>query len=297
MMFDTWDGQIFYPRFYDLDTICSYDNSGQIKFDVDVEMEQGYWNTSSSRLWTKIRDWMHDDLVEIYKDMRQNGLSFENLMKYFYDDQISVIPQTYYNKDADIKYIPYADQYIGKAHGDGYQHLKRWLKRRITFCDTLFDYTPSYTNDILTIRANTTEEMTLEIETYSPVYQHLSWYNNQMDKKKIDGKTAITFTGTAQASTDQEILIYGGSNIKAIRGISSTNPNQVLIGSATRLTEIDLSNCPILTTVNSDKANFTPHTYLNKLDILEDHRGNDYYSSWDNALKPYQDEVKKANIN
>ena len=267
MMFDTWDGQIFYPRFYDLDTICSYDNSGQIKFDVDVEMEQGYWNTSSSRLWTKIRDWMHDDLVEIYKDMRQNGLSFENLMKYFYDDQISVIPQTYYNKDADIKYIPYADQYIGKAHGDGYQHLKRWLKRRITFCDTLFDYTPSYTNDILTIRANTTEEMTLEIETYSPVYQHLSWYNNQMDKKKIDGKTAITFTGTAQASTDQEILIYGGSNIKAIRGISSTNPNQVLIGSATRLTEIDLSNCPILTTVNSDKANFTPHTYLNKLDI------------------------------
>ena len=266
-MFDTWDGQIFYPRFYDLDTICSYDNSGQIRFDVDVEMEQGYWNTSSSRLWTKIRDYMHDDLVEIYKDMRQNGLSFENLMKYFYDDQISVIPQTYYNKDADIKYIPYADQYIGKAHGDGYQHLKRWLKRRITFCDTLFDYTPSYTNDILTIRANTTEEMTLEIETYTPVYQHLSWYNNQMDKKKIDGKTSVTFTGTAQASTDQEILIYGGSNIKAIRGISSTNPNQVLIGSATRLTEIDLSNCPILTTVNSDKANFTPHTYLNKLDI------------------------------
>ena len=190
MMFDTWDGQIFYPRFYDLDTICSYDNSGQIKFDVDIEMEQGYWNTSSSRLWTKIRDYMHDDLVEIYKDMRQNGLSFENLMKYFYDDQISKIPQTYYNKDADIKYIPYADQYIGKAHGDGYQHLKRWLKRRITFCDTLFDYTPSYTNDILTIRANTTEEMTLEIETYTPVYQHLSWYNNQMDKKKIDGKTS-----------------------------------------------------------------------------------------------------------
>ena len=35
--------------------------------------------------------------------------------------------------------------------------------------------------------------------------------------------------------------------------------------------------------------------YLSKLKILEDHRGNDYYSSWDSALKPYQDEVKKAN--
>ena len=35
--------------------------------------------------------------------------------------------------------------------------------------------------------------------------------------------------------------------------------------------------------------------YLSKLDILKDHRGDDYYSSWDSALKPYQDEVKKAN--
>ena len=56
-------------------TICSYENTGQIKFDVDIEMEQGYWNTSASRLWTKIRDLMHDDLVEIYKDMRANGMS------------------------------------------------------------------------------------------------------------------------------------------------------------------------------------------------------------------------------
>ena len=248
-------------------TICSYDNSGQLKFDVDIEMEQGYWNTSSSRLWTRIRDLMHDDIVTTYNDMRQNGVSYENMMKCIYDEQIAKIPQTYYNKDYDIKYAPFADSYIGMAHGDTYEHVKRWLKQRFIFVDTLFDYAPSYNNDVLTIRANTTELMTLEIETYTPVYQHLSWYNGQMDKKKIDGKVSVEFSGIAQAATDQEVLIYGGSNVKSIKGITSMNPNRMLIGSATKLVEIDAHDCPLLADINANKANLSPHEYLNKVDL------------------------------
>ena len=267
MMLDSYDGKIWMPRFYDCDTICSYDNSGAIKFDVDIEMEQGYWNTSSSRLWTRVRDLFHDELVVKYNDMRQNGLSFESLMNVFYNEQIAKIPQKYYNMDADVKYLPYADEYLGKAHGDGYEHLKRWLKNRIIFTDSLYDYAPSYTNDMITFRANTTEEMTITIETYTPVYQHVSWYNGNMQKEKITKGTRLTFKGFAQAATDQEVLVYGGSNIKRIIGISTMNPNSMLIGNATRLVELDISDCPILTDINSNKANFTPHTYLNKLDI------------------------------
>ena len=267
LMLDTWDGQIWYPRFYDIDTILSYDNSGAIKFDVDIEMEQGYWNTSASRLWTKIRDYMHDELVEVYKQMRGNGVTYENIMYYMYDEQIAKIPQTYYNKDFDIKYAPYADEYLGKAHGDGYQHMKRWLKNRFIFCDTLFDYAPSYENDKLTIRANTLDLMSLEIETYTPVYQHISFYNGQMSKEKVDGKTSTIFEGTAQTATDQEVLIYGGSNIKKISGLSSMNPDSMLIGNATRLTELIATDCPLLTEINSDKANLLPNVYLNKVDL------------------------------
>ena len=267
MMLDTADSKIFFPRFYDIDTICSYDNSGQLKFDVDIEMEQGYWNTSSSRLWTRIRDLMHNDIVTTYNNMRQNGVSYENMMHYIYDEQIAKIPQTYYNKDYDVKYAPFADSYIGMAHGDTYEHVKRWLKQRFAFVDTLFDYAPSYNNDVLTIRVNTTEEITLHLETYTPVYQHLSWYNGQMDKKKIDGKTSITFSGKVQAATDQEVLIYGGSNIKKITGIQSGNPNRLILGSATKLTELDASNCPLLAEINMNKANLSPHEYLNKVNL------------------------------
>ena len=230
-------------------------------------MEQGYWNTSSSRLWTRVRDLFHEELVEKYNSMRQKGLSYESLMKCFYDEQIAKIPQKYYLLDYDVKYAPFADSYIGMAHGDTYEHVKRWLKQRLTFCDTLFDYAPSYNNDVLTIRANTTELMNLQIETYTPVYLHLSWYNGQMDKKKVDGKIATSFSGYAMAETDQEVLIYGGSNVKAIRGIQSTNPNRMLIGYATRLTELDASNCPLLDDINANKANLSPHIYLNKLNL------------------------------
>ena len=267
LMLDTWDNKVFMPRFYDCDTICSYDNSGDIKYDVDIEMEQGYWNTSSSRLWTRVRDLMYDDLVAIYNNMRQNGLSYESLMSYFYDEQIAKIPQKYYNSEFDVKYAPFAKSCIGMAHGDGYDHLKRWLKKRLIFCDTLYDYAPSYNNDVLTIRANTTEEMTIEIETYTPLYQHVSWYNGQMDKKKIDGKISVSFSGTAMAATDQEVLIYGGSNIKKITGLQSMNPNQMLIGYATKINEIDASNCSILADINSDGANLSPHVYLNNVNL------------------------------
>ena len=167
----------------------------------------------------------------------------------------------------DVKYAPFADSYIGMAHGDTYEHVKRWLKQRFTFVDTLFDYAPSYNNDVLTIRANTTELMTLEIETYTPVYQHVSWYNGQMDKKKIDGKVSVEFSGTAQAATDQEVLIYGGSNVKSIKGITSMNPNRMLIGSATKLVEIDAHDCPLLADINANKANLSPHEYLNKVNL------------------------------
>ena len=269
MMLDSYDGKLWMPRFYDCDTICSYDNSGAIKFDVDIEMEQGYWNTSSSRLWTRVRDLFHDELIAKYNQMRQKGLSYESLMSVFYDEQIAKIPQKYYNLDADVKYLPYADEYLGKAHGDGYEHLKRWLKNRIMFVDTLFDYTPSYTNDMITFRANTTELMSITIETYSPVYQHLSWYNGNMEKGKISRGTKFTFRGYAQAATDQEILVYGGSNIKRITGISSMNPDSMLIGNATRLVELDVSGSPLLTDINSNKANLTAHTYLTKLDISD----------------------------
>lgn len=266
MMLDTWDGQIFYPRFYDMDTICSFNNSGVITFDTDIEMAQGYWNTSNSRLWTRIRDLFHSELVLIYKDMRQYGLSYDNLMHYFYDEQIALIPEAYYNKDYDVKYAPYANQYMGMANGSSYEHLKRWLKRRLLFTDTLYDYVPSYA-DSITIRANTTQEMRIEIETYAPVYQHMSWYNNQMDKKKIDGKTAVVFTGKAQAATDQEVLIYGGSNIKRIRGIATMNPDSMVIGNASKLVELDCAGSPILTDINQSKANLSPNVYLTKVDI------------------------------
>lgn len=268
MMLDTWDGQIFYPRFYDMDTICSFNNSGVITFDTDIEMAQGYWNTSNSRLWTRIRDLFHPELVAIYKDMRQYGLSYDTLMHYFYDEQIALIPEAYYNKDYDVKYAPYANEYMGMANGSAYEHLKRWLKRRLLFTDSLYDYVPSYA-DSITIRANTTKGRIIEIETYAPVYQHMSWYNNQMDKKKIDGKTAITFTcpdGTG-ADTDQEVIIYGGSNLKRIRGLNTLNPDSMLIGNASKLVELECSNAPLLTNINQNKANLSPNKYLTKVDI------------------------------
>ena len=61
--------------------------------------------------------------------------------------------------------------------------------------------------------------------------------------------------------------IYGGSNIKRIRGISTMNPNSMLIGNATKLVELECTNATLLTDINSNKANLSPNKYLSKVDL------------------------------
>ena len=267
LMLDTWDGKIWYPRFYDLDTDMGLDNSGSIKFDVDIEMAQGYWNTSKSKLWTKILDLFFDELVAEYKAMRGEQVSYEKLMQYLYDNQIALIPATFYNRDAQFKYFQFAQEYLGKAHGSNYEFLQRWVKNRFLYVDTLFDYSPTYINDAVTIRANTLDTMNLVIETYTPQYVHLSWKNGVVQKLKVDGKNPVTFSGSVDTATDQEVIIYGAYQLKRLTGIQSCNPDQILIGQASRLIELDLSNCTILTEINSNKANLQSLTYLKKLDL------------------------------
>ena len=48
----TYDGIKWYFEFYDMDTSLGLDNTGAVKYDVDIEMNPDEFNTSESRFWT-----------------------------------------------------------------------------------------------------------------------------------------------------------------------------------------------------------------------------------------------------
>ena len=264
MMLDTWDGKIWYPRFYDLDSCLSLDNSGYISIPVDAEMVEGYYNTSNSNLWTKVQVAFEKELKEQYRQMRLNGFNYENILNILYGQQISKIPESYYNKDAQVKYLENTGE-LSKMHGRRYEQMKKWLKERLLYIDTLMDYASS-TSENMQIRANTLTTMNLDISTYSPMYLKVSWRNGVVQKLKVDGKTPTRFSGKANTATDQEVIIYGASNIKTIDGITSCNPSTIRMSNCTKLTKLDIQDAPILEDIDTG-ANLSNLTFLSDVNL------------------------------
>ena len=54
-------------------------------------MEEGKFNTSQSKLWTKLQRVFKDELLAMYSSMRQNQFRYDNILNCLYGDQISKI--------------------------------------------------------------------------------------------------------------------------------------------------------------------------------------------------------------
>ena len=180
-------------------------NTGFMKFDCDIEMQANIFNTSNSNLWTKVRRVFANELKEHYALMRQDRFTEENIMKYLYGEQISQIPERYYNIDMQSKYLDFGNQYLYACHGNSYQHIKRWVRERLLFMDTLMEYDIT-TADYITIRANKLGSVYLDLQVYSPVYLKVKWRdeanNTGTHIKKVGRGEQVRFTYTMPTATE-----------------------------------------------------------------------------------------------
>ena len=259
MMLTTWDSQIFYPQFYDCDSCLSLNNSGYRRYDPYIEVTPDVFNTSDSKLWTKLTQYLWDEIVVRYRELRQSTLTYDRLMEYYYGHQISKIPERLYNTDMNTKYLNHTE-YLFMLHGNDLEHLKSWLSKRISFLDNFFDYAFDENNTI-TIRANKLGDVYLDIETYGEQYVKVKWKNGVEQKLKVSSGKPTRFTGKLATNQDQEIIIYNVNNLKSIGDISNLNPSQLFLGNATRLTELICHSDKLL---NIDVSN---NTYLQKIDL------------------------------
>ena len=261
MMLNTWDRNIWYPNFYDNDTALGLDNSGFMRIDSDCEIEAGTFNTSQSLLWTKLARVFDADIKAMYKSMRSNQFRLEKMYEYFISNQIEKIPERMYNLDAEVKYIPYGREYAHMLHGSRKEHMKKWLKERILYLDSLLGY-DEQTANYITIRANKQGTVSLRIQTYSPIYFTVKWRNGELETKKIGRDKTVTFSTTIPTATDQEIILYAAQEIKTIDGISNLNPTALMLSNATRLTKLICTSAKALLNVSVDN-----NTYLKTINL------------------------------
>lgn len=235
-------------------------NTGFLKFGTDIEMgDEGVFNTTGSRLWQRVVLLFQAELKEQYSLMRQDRFTVDNIMKYLYGEQISQIPATYYNKDMQTKYLNFGSSYLYALHGSGEQHIKKWIRERIMYVDTLLGYMTS-SSDYITLRSSKLGEVYLDIQTYIPMYVSVKWRdeanNTGLQTKRVGRGETVRFTYNMPTATDQEILVYAGYYLKSLGNVSNLQPTSMLIANASRLTEIechspnlintDLSECKLL---------------------------------------------------
>ena len=258
----TVDGQVWYPTFYDIDTCLGLDNSGYLLIEPDVEIESGSYNTSNSNLWSKVWNYFNAELKEEWAKMRQGSFTLDNLMNYIYGEQISKIPPKLYNDDAQVKYLDFGSLYTYCCHGSKEHQIRRWLRERIAYVDSMLGYFTSQ-EDQVTIRMNKTGSVSFDVTPYIPLYFSVKWSNATGGTQTFKLKRGETkrFYYTSTTSTDQEVIIYHAKYIKRLDNLSNLNPSSCILSNAVKLTNVEIHSSELY------NINVTNNKFLRSINL------------------------------
>lgn len=268
MKLATWDnGTTWYPQIYDCDTTMGLNNEGVLAFtESNMKIEAGTYNTSSSRLWSRLIELMWADIQAEYTTMRNTTLTLDNIYECVIKNEMDLIPATYYNSDCETKYLQFGSSFLKVLHGQGKQQVMEWLRARLLYVDTYMEYWVT-TSDYVKLRSSKQGDVYIDLEMFDNMYAQIKWRNtgNADDAQAIQIKEVkkgevTRFTFKSVTATDQEIRIYGGKYIKSLGELTNLAPTTIEIANAPRLTEvvchsenlktIDLSSCTNLRKVD-----------------------------------------------
>ena len=98
---------IFYPIFYDMDSMLGLDNTGVARFNYyDEDTATGIYNGDQAQvLWSFVRDALPNELASFYNTLEGGGLEASNILPYYNLNQANMANEAFYNGDAQYKYI------------------------------------------------------------------------------------------------------------------------------------------------------------------------------------------------
>lgn len=129
----SYDGEIWYPTFYDLDASFGLNHNGDTYFNSDLTFPNGY-RCSNSKLWEKVGRIFLDEIKERYAELRSTTMNSEYIMSEF-NRFIALIPDNEYDEDQNIWNVyPNLDANIN------INNVEPWIIGRQEYCDTIFQY-------------------------------------------------------------------------------------------------------------------------------------------------------------
>ncbi len=269
---------IWYPIFYDMDSILGIDNVGKMEIPYNVEYDtilsngEHAYNGYGNVFWENFRASYVAEIGEKLREKINNGtLSLERLLK-AYEDHSNKFCEFIYNEDGDLKILDvyftgydvvtgYTEGDDGKLipvkrtdyanwmhvyQGDRYYYRNFWLPNRFNYICSK-NRAGNYVNDYISMRLNdprlTSAENTdvnydFEIETWKDQYVRIK-YGGFSIAKIFSANQKDWIISPQKSYNDTETAIYGASNIKSIGNISNKYANSIKLEQATRLLYFD----------------------------------------------------------
>ena len=271
MFLDTFDGEIWYPRWYDIDTTYGLNNVGRNIFGYGLEQgdkidELDVYNGSNSVLWNNFGTAFAEEIKEYYHSLREK-VSYESMIAILEGEQISQISEVMYNEDAKFKYVlpllpPTSEDYAYAAQGSRLDHLRWWLSNRFKYLDSKYNYT-TYSGDFIRMRVtaadssfNSTYTITPDIDMYVGV---MEGSNKAYVRATANTPCTITPKTGPTDTNEQEARIYGAKNLLNLGDLSKKYVAEITLSNSSRLKVL---------TLGSTTSGYT-NPYLRSIDVRE----------------------------
>lgn len=259
---------IWYPSFYDCDSILGLANNGEVRYDAGVDMSGDAFNTRNSGLWTKLKRNFEQQIQNRYYELRATRkltggttlppiFSAENAMTYLDDQLMGRIGQSYYNNDAERKYLdgrmlgdennpdaPRPGQtWMQCCNGNRKEFTRRWLNERFRYLDSVFQ-TNNYTSKTMILRTHVLGPVNLKLKSYSPQWFTIKYSSSATERIYVSRDRDYDFNVTIANDTENDFTIYGSDNLMYLKGMEQLFVSHINIAGATKLTEINCSESP-----------------------------------------------------
>lgn len=263
MFLNTWDGQIWYPVLYDMDTSFGLNNEGVNSFNYNIEYNdqigsQNVFNGQSSVLWNNFEEAYADEIKALYTSLRSNGkLTYDAVLNAL-DAVTRDFSKALYNVDAGNKYIGPLEEdgdatYLYCAQGDRREHLKWWLANRFKYLDSKY-YAKDYADDFVSMRiyspSDTTTTSAVPFNGAFTLTSFIAQYlgvkygaSGTLYQVRTEAETATKVSATSGTDlNDKETYVYGASNIKDLGDLSSKYVGTLDVSKATKLSKLIVGN-------------------------------------------------------
>lgn len=243
---------------YDNDTAQGNNNTGGLTFTYGMEdtdqLGDGYvFNAYDSKLWCYVRDYMYDDLKELYNRPTMAECWNSNRIIAKYEAYQNMKPERLWIADMRRKYYrTYEDNgttsYLEMMHGKKELKLVQFETYQDPYIDSKY-MGSKCVSDAITIRGYTPTEWSgvepsgdLRITPYADIYITVKYGTGYIVHKRAKRNTEYLIESPIPYMNDTEVYPYSASMLKSIGDVSGFYPRILYMDNGIKMTDIHVGS-------------------------------------------------------